>query len=51
MTCKFYNDSCSKCMNIKRIGVASDGLIVLHPCYPGTDDFRREEECEYYKKK
>lgn len=48
MICKFYNNSCNKCMNINRANIEGE-KIILHQCYPGTNDFKHCEDCEFYK--
>lgn len=50
MACKFYNNSCKKCMNINRASISGE-RIILHQCYPGTDKFKHYEECKFYKNK
>ena len=47
MACKFYNDVYQRCINVNRIQI-EDGMVILLPCFPGTDLFKKCEQCKYY---
>lgn len=48
MTCKYFCGAIHKCMNVNRMLLSMDGMITLRACYPGTDKFKKCNQCEYY---